>query len=426
MNSSNSSRKFIVWVVLGAVVLVAAYFVTQKIRSAMEAEAKTEQATNQKAVAGEPIRRTAAGETIIEISPDRLEHLPIRAERAAVQAFPARVTVVGEIAAQPNSMVDVQTPVGGRLLTDSRAHQAAIGDAVTRGEILGIIENLDTGLQGVATEAHVEEARQRVAQARIDLDRAEQLYRVKAVALKDVQQARLNLQIAENELQSFQKQNQLYGSARWTEKDSSGPGRFFIRAPFSGIVTASNYRSGESVAPNQVIATVADVSVVAVQGNVFYETLASIHAGEKAEVRVTAYADRTFPARLRNVADTVDPTTKTVRVLFEAPNPHRELKIGMPAEIEIETAAKSEGILVPAACVISEEAASTIYVRIAANQFVRRAVTLGARVGDRVEIKSGLKAGEEFVSQGPMSIKAESLRGSLATGENDEEEGKKK
>ncbi|MDD5544861.1 MAG: efflux RND transporter periplasmic adaptor subunit, partial [Acidobacteriia bacterium] len=230
---------------------------------------------------------------------------------------------------------------------------------------------------------------------------------------------------AENELQSSQKQNQLYGSARWIEKDSAGPGRFFIRAPLGGVVTASNYRSGESVAPNQVIATVADVSVVAVQGNVFYENLASIHVGERAEVRVSAYPGRTFSAQLRGVADTVDPSTKTVRVLLEAPNPQRQLKIGMPAEIEIETADQSEGILIPEACVLNEEDGSAIYVRVAGNQFVRRAVTTGARVGDKIEIKSGLKAGEEFVSQGPMSIKAESLRGALATGENDEGEGKK-
>ncbi|MDD5545014.1 MAG: hypothetical protein PHX83_17755, partial [Acidobacteriia bacterium] len=237
MKSTNSSRKIIAWVVLAAVLLVAAYFVTQKVRSAMEAEAKTEQAANQRAVSGGSVRQTAAGEAIIEIPAERLQRLPIRVERAAVQTFPARVSVVGEIAARPNSMVDVQTPVGGRLASDSRAHQVGIGDSVTRGEILGVVENLDAGLQGVATEAHVAEAKQRVAQAKIDLDRAEQLYKVKAVALKDVQQSRLNLQIAENELQSSQKQNQLYGSARWIEKDSAGPGRFFIRAPLGGVVT---------------------------------------------------------------------------------------------------------------------------------------------------------------------------------------------
>ncbi len=375
-------------------------------------------------VAGETVERTAAGEAIIRIAKDRLPELPIRVDRAAEQTFSAHVTVVGEIVARPNAMVDVVAPVGGRLLADARAHQVTVGDAVARGEILAVVENLDAGLQGVATEARVEEARSRVAQAKIDLDRADALFKVKAVALKDVQQARLNLQIAENDLHSFQQQNQLYQSARWAERDVAGPGRFFIRAPLSGVITASNYRPGQSLAANQPIATMADVSTVDVQGNLFYGTLAAVHRGEPAFVRVSAYPDRMFPAHLVTIADTVDPTTKTVRVLFEAANPHRELKIGMPAEIEIETAAKVRGILVPAACVISEEGGSTIYVRVSANQFVRRTVTLGDRVGNQVEIKNGLKAGEEYVSQGPISIKAESLRGALSTGE-DEDEGKK-
>ena len=412
------------WIILIVVALVVIFLVAQKIRSAMQEEAKAEQAATQKVIAGEAVERTAAGEPIIRIPKDRLPDLPIHVERAAEQTFAAHVTVVGEIIARPNAMVDVTAPVGGRLLADPRAHQVTVGDAVARGEILAVVENLDAGLQGVATEAHVEEAHSRVAQAKIDLDRADALYQVKAVALKDVQQARLNLKIAENDLQSFQQQNQLYRSARWTEKDVAGPGRFFIRAPLAGVITASNYRPGQSVSASQPIATIADVSMVDVQGNLFYGTLASVHRGEPAFVRVSAYPDRTFPARLVTIADMVDPVTKTVSVLFEAANPHRELKIGMPAEIEIEIAKTVQGILVPGACVISEENGATIYVRIAANQFVRRTVTLGDRVADQVEIKSGLKAGEEYVSQGPMSIKAESMRGALSTGEDEDEDKK--
>ncbi len=425
MQSSNSFRKIFTWIVIGVVALVIIFLVVQKIRNAMQEEAKAEQAAGQKVVAGEAIKRTAAGESIIQIPKDRLADLPINVTRAAEQTFASRVTLVGEILARPNSMVDVSAPVAGRLLSDSRARQVSMGDAVERGEILGVVENLDAGLQDVTTETRLQEAQQKVAQAKIDLDRAEALYKVKAVALKDVQQARLNLQIAENDYRSFQQQNQLYRSARWTEKDVAGPGRFFIRAPLGGVVTASSYRPGQSVAANQPLVTIADVSSVAVQGNVFYETLSAIHRGEQANVRVAAYPDQAFAVRLQSIADTVDPVTKTVRVLFIAANPHRQLKIGMPATIEIETAGKVNGILVPASCVISEDNGSTIYVRIAANQFVRRTVVLGERIGDQIEIKSGLKAGEEYVSQGAMSIKAESQRRSLATGESEEEERKK-
>lgn len=425
-SSSTSFRKIFLGVFFALFIVVIAFVVVHKARRSVAEEAQAEQAAGQKVLAGKAVQHTASGEVVVEIPASRLQQLEIVVDRATEQTFVPRVILVGEIAARPNSMVDVVSPVGGRLVADSRAHPVSVGDVVASGEILAVVENLEAGLQGVATEAHVQEARSRVSQAKVDLDRVEQLYKAKAIALKDVQQAKLNLQIAENDLRSFENQNQLYWSARWIEKDVASPGRFFVRSPLSGVVTASNYRVGQSLGSNQVMLSVADVSSVIAQGNVFYEALSSIHPGERAVVRVSAYPGKEFSSRLRSVADTVDPATKTVRVLFEVPNPHRELKIGMPAEIEIEMEAQAKGILIPASSILSEEGSSAIYVRVSPNQFVRREVVLGARVGDRVEIKSGLKPGESFVSKGPISIKAESLRGSFAGEEPEEHEAKKK
>jgi membrane fusion protein, heavy metal efflux system len=419
-------RRMIGWGFLGIAILVIIVLGIQKVRHAVAQEAQEESAAAKKTAAGAETKRSPTGEVVVEIPKERLQQLNLIVERALVQTYALRTTIVGEIIARPNAIVDVSAPVAGRLLSDSRAHQVTVGETVTRGEILAVVENLDAGLQGISTEARVREARHRVAQAKINADRAEQLFKVKAIALKDLQQARLNLEIAENELLSFENQSALYQSARWMEKDSAGAGRFFIRTPLSGVVTASNYRPGQSIAANQPLATVAEVATLAVQGNAFSDSLSSLHLGAPADVRTTAYPDRTFRAQLSTIADTVDPSTKTVKVLFDVANPHRELKIGMPVEVEFETSAKTKGILVPASGILSEEGAAIVYVRSGENRFVRREVTVGSRIGGAVEIKRGLNPDEQYVARGAFLIKAESQRSTLATGESEEEEGKKK
>jgi len=129
-----------------------------------------------------------------------------------------------------------------------------------------------------------------------------------------------------------------------------------------------------------------------------------MQVGQELEVVVPALKDRVFGARITAIGAASDSTTHRVVVRSEIPNPGSALKAEMFASFKITTGASPLLPLVPLEAVIREGNLATVWVEREALVFERRKVELGVEAGNRIQIVSGLTAGERVVGRGAIFV----------------------
>jgi cobalt-zinc-cadmium efflux system membrane fusion protein len=125
--------------------------------------------------------------------------------------------------------------------------------------------------------------------------------------------------------------------------------------------------------------------------------------GQSVEVRVLAYPQRDFKARVTHVAALVDPVTHRLPVRAEIDNRDGALKPDMFANFRILTSDASESPAVPEAAVVHEGDSAHVWV-VAGDLLSYRAIKTGRSNDALVEVLEGLKAGERIVTKGGLFI----------------------
>ncbi|MDR3460636.1 MAG: efflux RND transporter periplasmic adaptor subunit [Verrucomicrobiae bacterium] len=178
-----------------------------------------------------------------------------------------------------------------------------------------------------------------------------------------------------------------------------------IRSPITGTVVEKLITPGELLtAGTTPCFTVADLSRVWVMTQIFGSDLASVSAGDSAEV-VAGIATNSFAGTVDNISALVNPDTRSVLVRVVVDNPGDFLKKQMYVRVRIRAQAESTGLLVPASAILrDDENLPFVYVVQPDGSFARRHVTLGYRTGDQYDISEGLQAGDQIVSDGGLFV----------------------
>ncbi|MBI3950158.1 MAG: efflux RND transporter periplasmic adaptor subunit, partial [Acidobacteria bacterium] len=183
-----------------------------------------------------------------------------------------------------------------------------------------------------------------------------------------------------------------------------------LRAPFEGIVTKYDVAEGEVVDSARELFTIADLSTVWIQADVYEKDIAAIHEGQEVKILVDAYPGEAFVGKITYVSDFLDPKTRTAKVRCEVPNPEGRLKLEMFATSQIPTPKGREVVMVPTAAVQQIDDKPVVFVKIGQTQFQKRDVQLGTQSDGWVEVKSGLKVSEVVVTRGGFQLKSALLR----------------
>jgi len=182
-----------------------------------------------------------------------------------------------------------------------------------------------------------------------------------------------------------------------------------VRAPIAGTVTSRQVGLGQYItsaangAPNPVF-SIGDLSKVWLVANVREVDAPLMKVGCAVEVRVPAFPDRAFAARLTWVAAAVDPATHRLPVRAEIDNRDGALKPMMFATFSIATGEASSGLGIPKSAVVYEGDEARVFVAAEGRMLQSRAVKLGRESADMVEVVSGLAAGEQVVTAGAVFV----------------------
>jgi cobalt-zinc-cadmium efflux system membrane fusion protein len=131
--------------------------------------------------------------------------------------------------------------------------------------------------------------------------------------------------------------------------------------------------------------------------------LSTLHAGKMVTIRSPAYKDEPFLAKVTAISDFLDPSTRTIKVRAELPNPGRQLKADMFVTAEVDTDGETV-LLVPTRAVYFHDGHNYLFVDDGGRHYTRREVQLDDVYGDQVEITQGVGEGEKVVIQGSLML----------------------
>jgi cobalt-zinc-cadmium efflux system membrane fusion protein len=229
-------------------------------------------------------------------------------------------------------------------------------------------------------------------------DRAERLRAARAIADKDWQQATEDARKAGADLDRARAQLERLHAA---PGDASS--RYVLRAPFGGTVVERRAAVGMETGgeAGEPLVVVSDLSRVRANLRVPERQLALVSPGARVGVRVDAYPEE-FPGTIVAVGDVVDDATRTVPVRCTVPNPDRLLKPAMFARVTLKGDAGRALLVVPTTALLSDGEKFRVLVHTRDGGLESRPVEVGAEVDGRVQVRSGLRAGEEVVSEGAL------------------------
>jgi cobalt-zinc-cadmium efflux system membrane fusion protein len=302
-----------------------------------------------------------------------------------------------------------------------------LGDRVSAGDPLVEYDNIELGLAIGEYQAAQAELRRKLTDLEVKktiLERGREMLNVGAIARTDYdlreaehEDAEAGVAGARATVAKIADQIHRFG---WTSEDlenlSAGRGaaqglsHSVVKAPFAGIITSYHASTGEAVEPSTELLAITDMSSLWVLADVFEKDLSHVKSGKAVRVRVASYPERVFQGKITYIADAIEPRTRTAKVRCEVENKDGLLKLEMFATVEIPVERTQSVIAVPDSSIQQIDGSPVIFVRSSAEEFSKREVRPGISSGGYTEIISGVRAGDNVVSQGSFIVKTEFLR----------------
>lgn len=189
-----------------------------------------------------------------------------------------------------------------------------------------------------------------------------------------------------------------------------------VRAPFAGEIIERNAVRGAWVEAGRALFTLADRSTMWAMLNIPEAALGRVRPGQTVELTFDSIPGRTFTGALTWIAPEVDERTRLARARAEVPNPDGLLRARMFARARILTRQAAGALMLPASAIQRVDGQPVVFVRLADDLFAARAVRLGAKRGDQVEVEEGLSAPEQVAVAGSFALKSHLLLSRLGAG----------
>ncbi len=233
------------------------------------------------------------------------------------------------------------------------------------------------------------------------LRRAQKLIETQSIPLKELQQNIAEQQAADANYRAARKSLSLFGLSdqdiEAIESNRKIDTEMSVRSPYAGRVTVRAAAAGLLVQPGGAApVTVSDISRLWMIASIPEAELASFHVNQAVRVTVAAYPDQVFTGAVNYIGDSVDPNTHRITVRADIADPRHLLKPQMFAKFTASIGVPMRSIAVPQEAVAREgDGSLSVWVTVDGTVFERRTVTTGIVQDNRVQILTGLSAGEK-------------------------------
>ncbi len=306
----------------------------------------------------------------------------VSVEAVAVAEVPVTVEAVGTT--EPYARA---TP-GTRLL--GRVAQVSIeeGDRVAKGKVLVRIEHRDLTAKRQQAAGALKEAFAVLENAESSVKRIRNLYSESAVSKQKRDEA---------EMAYARAQAGVAGAEGALEEVDANLGYSAVASPLDGVVIRKFVQEGDMAAPGAPLFTVEQQDSMKVVVEVSEQDLAYIRTDRPVPVSVEALGLER-QGRVEGVVPSANPRSRTFQVKVVVENGDRVVRSGMFARVQFQKDTR-EGLLIPEDAVVRQGQLQGVFI-VSGNRARLRWVRLGKRFGTRVEVLSGLEAGDRVVTSG--------------------------
>ncbi len=317
-------------------------------------------------------------------------HLTVTATPA--EPVSPKLVLPGIVESDPARTASVLSPLGGRIVE----LKVSLGDRVTKGQVLALIESPDLA-QALEDD---EKAKDAVDLTEKNLTRQEGQVKIGAASPRDLDQARSDHLQADAEYRRTQARLKAIGAA---EPDRSQH-LLVVRAPVAGSVTTLSVAQGNMINdPTQPMMTIADLATVWVTALAPEKDLAFLARDLDADVVLAAYPLQTLKGKVQFVSDVIEPDSRRDKLRIAFANPDYKLKPNMFATVTI-TGPQQSRVVLPTSALLMNNDRTTVFVATAPWTFERRVVEPLLEEGSSVAIGSGLSVGEQVVVKGGILL----------------------
>lgn len=295
--------------------------------------------------------------------------------RITPEPFTESLSATGSLLADEG--VELQAEINGKIA----AIRFREGSRVKRGELLVKLNDADLRAQRALAQHNLELAQLRE-------QRVGQLVKEGIVTASDYDTARFEVAARLDQISIIEAQ---------IEKTE-------VRAPFDGVVGLRYVSEGSYVNATTRVATLQQIDRLKVNFSVPEKYAGRIRIGSPIRFAING-SDRRFAGAIYAFDPRIDAGTRTVVIRAVCDNPEGVLLPGAFANVELELATVSDAILVPAEAVIPGVSEKNVFVMVD-GKAERRAVEIGTRTANQVQILSGLKAGDRLIVSGLQQMRA--------------------
>lgn len=321
----------------------------------------------------------------IQISPEKQQLIGVTYGQAELTNSSGDLRAVGKVAQDETRIVRVHSRVDGWI---EKVHVDFTGASVKKGDPLLTIYSPEM----LATQQEL-----LLALKARDIMKGSTLQQAAGDSESLVKAARMRLELWDLSLAQIEE----------VERTGNPIRSITLYSPANGFVAARNAFPKQRITAETELYMLSDLSQVWIMADVFEAELGRIRVGQAAAVSLPYENNRGFGARVSYIQPQVDPTTRTLKVRLEAPNPGMRLKPDMFVDVTFRIAGAAK-LTVPETAVLNAGLRKTVFVDRGRGLLEPRQVETGDLIGDRMEIRKGLKPGERIVTSANFLIDSES------------------
>ena len=340
-----------------------------------------------------------------------------------------------------------QAVVSPKITSTIKEFRVHRGSRVHKGQILAILESADLSAAAEQSKGEFEQAQagyvtttdaslpEQIQKAELDAAAAKaafeaqqkvyisrkELFEQGAVPQRDLDaaevalaQARTQSEVADRQLADLRRVGKTQTLKSAKGQLSAAKGKYLgaaaqlsyseIRSPIDGFVTERPQYAGELATANQPLLTVMDTSTLIAKAHIAQSDAAQLKVGNLAQIRVAGSEDP-IPSKVTLVSPALDLGSTTIEVWVQSNKSNPALRPGMTAQIQITARSAKDALTVPASAVFKNDDGSE-YVVIAesGNHAAIKAIQVGIRGKDRVQVTSGINAGDKIITSGGYAL----------------------
>jgi RND family efflux transporter MFP subunit len=298
--------------------------------------------------------------------------------------FSESTKLFGTIIPSSNGQAVVTTPQNGKIT----ALNVRVGQQVKAGQLLGTVEqNIDAGTQ-VNLSAEKNNLNAEYQAAKKSLERLKSIQDI--AAKKDIDEAQARMDKAENNLKLF----------------NSNSGKYItLTAPISGTVANFSLSIGATVSAGQTLFAITNLAHIYAEAQVFDKDGSKVIEGAKFTIECANDSHKTSEVKLLSLAQEINATNQSQRVLFELNNPDGDFKIGEFVNIHVFSAENSQQISLPNSAITEINGKPVVFVKDAAERYTISYVQLGDNNGTYTSILKGVNEGDRVVTNATYQLK---------------------